>query len=96
LRKSAVLGSSLALLAGSTAISVGSAAEAPKKILASAVHVLHQISRQARLKVTDLGEKGPSRGGRATETTADVETPRLFLIETDYDGGPRARFGRLT
>ena len=93
MRKSAVLGSSLALLAGGTAaISIGSAAEAPKKILASAVHVLHQISRQARLKVTGLGAKG----GRATETTADVEKLRLFLIETDYDGGPRARFGRLT
>ena len=94
MRKSAVLGSSLALLAGSTAISVGSAAEAPKKILASAVHVLHQISPQARLKVTDLGQRGPGRGERAPETAADAETPRLFLIETDYDGGPGARFGR--
>ena len=91
MRKSAVIGASLALLAGSTAaMSIASAAAAPRQILASAVQALHLISRQASVKVINLGKKGPSRGDRATEmTTADVETRRLFLVETDYDWRPR-------
>ena len=96
MRKSAVLGASVALLAGSTAaMSIASAVAAPRKILVSAVQALNLISRRAWLTVTARGENGPGRGERATAPTADAETPRLYLIETDYDGGSRARFGRL-
>jgi hypothetical protein len=96
MRKFVVLGASVALLAGSTAaMSIASAVAAPKKILVSAVQALNLISQQAWLMVTARGKNGPGRGERVTEPAADAETPRLYLIETDYDGGPRARFGRL-
>ncbi len=73
MRKFAVLGVTLALLAGSTAaISIASASAAPKGATSS-VKVLHLISHQTSLKLIDLGKKGPSPGDQVIETTADFQ-----------------------
>jgi hypothetical protein len=85
MRKPAVIGSGLALLAGRTAV-MSIASAAPRNFLASAWKV-----------VIDLGKKGRRPGGQVTAAAIERrngETPRLYLLETDYDEGPRARFDR--
>ena len=71
MRKFAVIGATLALLAGNiAAFSVASASAAPKNG-ATSVKVLHLISHQRSLKVIDVGKKGPSPGDEVIEITAD-------------------------
>jgi hypothetical protein len=74
MRKFAVIGATLALLAGSTAaMSIGSASAAPKSGATSSVQVLHLISHQKSLQVIDIGKKGPSPGDQVIETTIDFQ-----------------------
>ena len=74
MRKFAVIGAALALLAGSAAaVSVASAPAASKPAAADSVKVLHLISHQRSLQVVDLGKKGPSPGDEVIETTADFQ-----------------------
>jgi hypothetical protein len=87
MRTFAVIGSGLALLAGRTAVpSTASASASPRKLLASAWKV-----------AIDLGKNPRRPGGQVPGATVErqgAETPRLYLVETDHDEGPRARFGR--
>jgi hypothetical protein len=74
MRKFAVLGATLALLAGTTAaMSIASASAASKGAATPSVKVLHLISHQTSLKLIDLGKKGPSPGDQVIETTADFQ-----------------------
>jgi len=74
MRKFAVIGATLALLAGSTAaMSIASASAAPKNGATSWVKVLHLISHQKSLRVIDVGKKGASPGDQVIETTADFQ-----------------------
>src|SRR5215467_13282247 len=74
MRKFAVIGVVLALLAGGTAaMSIASASAAPKPAAADSVKVLHLISRQTSLRVVDVGKKGISPGDEVIETTADFQ-----------------------
>ena len=74
MRKFAIIGATLALLAGSTAaMSIASASAAPKGAAEPSVKVLHLISKQKSLKVIDLGKKGPSPGDQIIETTVDFQ-----------------------
>jgi hypothetical protein len=74
MRKFAVIGATLALLAGSTAaMSIASASAAPKNAPTSSVKVLHLVSKQKSLKFIDLGKKGPSPGDEVIEITADFQ-----------------------
>ena len=74
MRKFAVIGATLALLAGSTAaLSIASASAAPKNGATSSVKVLHLISHQKSLRVIDVGQKGPSPGDQVIETTVDFQ-----------------------
>jgi hypothetical protein len=74
MRKFAVIGATLALLAGATAaMSIASASAAPKPAAADSVKVLHLISRQKSLQVIDIGKKGPSPGDQVIETTVDFQ-----------------------
>jgi hypothetical protein len=72
MRKFAVIGTTVALLAGSTAaMSIASASAAPKNAATPAARVLHLLSQQKSLKVIDLGKKGPSPGDQVLETTIE-------------------------
>ena len=72
MRKFAIIGATLAVLAGtSAATSVASASAAPTSAASSSVKVLHLISRQISLQVIDLGKKGASPGDQVIETTVD-------------------------
>jgi hypothetical protein len=72
MRKFAVIGATLALLAGSTAaMSIASASAAPKAAATPSARVLHLLSQQKSLKVIDLGKKGPSPGDQVLETTIE-------------------------
>jgi hypothetical protein len=74
MRKFAVVGAALALLAGTTAaVSVASASAAPKNAAADSVKVLHLISHQKSLQVIDVGKRGPSPGDQVIETTLDFQ-----------------------
>jgi hypothetical protein len=74
MRKFAVIGATLALLAGTTAaLSIASASAAPKNGATSSVKVLHLISHQKSLQVIDVGKKGPSPGDQVIETTVDFQ-----------------------
>lgn len=74
MRKFAVIGAALVLLAGATtAVSVASASAAPKHAPADSVTVLHLISHQKSLQVIDIGTKGPSPGDQVIETTLDFQ-----------------------
>ena len=74
MRKFAVIGAALALLAGTiAAMSIASASAAPKHAAADSVKVLHLISRQKSLQVIDIGTKGPSPGDQIIETTLDFQ-----------------------
>jgi hypothetical protein len=74
MRKFAVIGAALALLAGTTAaMSVASASAAPKHAATDSVTVLHLISHQKSLQVIDIGTKGPSPGDQVIETTVDFQ-----------------------
>ena len=72
MRKFALIGAILALLAGSTAaMSIASASAAPKSAANQSVQVLHLISHQKSLQVIDIGKNGPSPGDQVIETTVD-------------------------
>jgi hypothetical protein len=74
MRKFAVIGAALALLAGTTAaMSIASASAAPKHAAADSVKVLHLLSHQKSLQVIDIGTKGPSPGDQIIETTLDFQ-----------------------
>jgi hypothetical protein len=74
MRKFALIGAVLALLAGSTAaMSIASASAAPKSAADQSVKVLHLISHQKSLQVIDIGTKGPSPGDQVIETTLDFQ-----------------------
>ena len=74
MRKFALIGAVLALLAGSTAaMSIASASAAPKSAANQSVKVLHLISHQMSLQVIDIGKKGPSPGDQVIETTVDFQ-----------------------
>jgi hypothetical protein len=74
MRKFAVIGAALTLLAGTTAaMSIASVSAAPKHAVADSVKVLHLISYQKSLQVIDIGTKGPSPGDQVIETTADFQ-----------------------
>src|SRR5215472_4761853 len=74
MRKFAVIGVVLVLLAGGTAaMSIASASAAPKPAAADSVKVLHLISHQTSLRVVDVGKKGISPGDEVIETTADFQ-----------------------
>ena len=74
MRKFAVIGATLALLAGTiAAMSIASASAAPKHAAADSVKVLHLISHQKSLQVIDIGKKGPSPGDQIIETTLDFQ-----------------------
>ena len=74
MRKFAVIGAVLALLAGSTAaMSIASASAAPKSAANQSVQVLHLISHQKSLQVIDIGKKGPSPGDQVIETRVDFQ-----------------------
>jgi hypothetical protein len=74
MRKFAVIGAALALLAGATAaMSIASASAAPQRAAADSVTVLHLISHQKSLRVIDIGQKGPSPGDQVIETTVDFQ-----------------------
>jgi hypothetical protein len=74
MRKFAVIGATVALLAGTTAaMSIASASAAPKHAAADSVKVLHLISHQKSLQVIDIGTKGPSPGDQIIETTLDFQ-----------------------
>jgi hypothetical protein len=74
MRKFAVIGAALALLAGATAaVSVASASAAPRHAAADSVTVLHLLSHQKSLQVIDVGQKGPSPGDQVIETTVDFQ-----------------------
>ena len=82
MRKFAVIGATVVLLAGSTAaLSVASASAAPKNGAASAVRVLHLLSKQTSLQVIDIGKKGPSPGDQIIETTADFQNGKRVARE---------------
>jgi hypothetical protein len=72
MRKFAVIGAILALLAGTTAaMSIASASAAPKPAATDSVKVLHLISHDTSVQVIDIGKKGPSPGDQLIETTID-------------------------
>jgi hypothetical protein len=72
MRKLAIIGATLAVLAGITAaMSLASASAAPTSAATMSVKVLHLISRQISLEVVDIGAKGDSPGDQVIETTAD-------------------------
>jgi hypothetical protein len=72
MRKFAVIGATLALLAGATGgMSIASAAS--QRAAAPSVKVLHLISHQTSLEVIDLGKKGASPGDQVIETTVDFQ-----------------------
>jgi hypothetical protein len=73
MRKFAVIGAALVLLAGAAAMSVASASAAPKRAAAHSVKVLHLLSHQKSLQVIDVGAKGPSPGDQVIETTVDFQ-----------------------
>jgi len=74
MRKFAVIGATLALLAGTiAAMSIASASAAPKHAAADSVKVLHLISHQKSLQVIDIGKKGLSPGDQIIETTLDFQ-----------------------
>jgi hypothetical protein len=74
MRKFAVIGAALALLAGTAAaMSVASASAAPQYAAADSVKVLHLLSHQKSLQVIDIGAKGPSPGDQIIETTLDFQ-----------------------
>jgi hypothetical protein len=74
MRKFAVIGAALALLAGTTAaMSIASASAAPKHAAADSVKVLHLISHDTSVQVIDIGTKGPSPGDQLIETTVDFQ-----------------------
>ena len=83
MRKLAIIGAAIGLLAAATsAVSIASASAAPHRAAphdaaASSVKVLHLISRQTSLKVIDLGKKGPSAGDQIMESTADFQHGKL-------------------
>ena len=82
MRKFAIIGATLALLAGSTAaMSIASASAAPKSAATPEVKVLHLVSHQTSAKVIDLGKKGPSPGDQAIETTADFQNGKQVARE---------------
>jgi hypothetical protein len=82
MRKFAITGATLALLAGSTAaVSFASASAAPKNGAAASVRVLHLISKQKSLQVIDIGKKGPSPGDQIIETTADFQNGKRVARE---------------
>jgi hypothetical protein len=70
MRKFAVIGATIALLAGITgAASIASAA--PRSAATHSVKVLHLLSYQKSLEVIDIGAKGNSPGDQVIETTVD-------------------------
>ena len=74
MRKFAVIGATVALLAGTTAaMSIASASAAPRHAATDSVKVLHLISHQKSLQVIDIGKKGPSPGDQVIETTVDFQ-----------------------
>jgi hypothetical protein len=74
MRKFALIGATLALLAGSTAaMSIASASAAPKPAATDSVKVLHLISHDTSVKVIDIGKKGVSPGDQLIETTIDFQ-----------------------
>ena len=74
MRKFAVLGATLALLAGTiAAVSIASASAAAKHAAADSVKVLHLISHDTSVQVIDIGQKGPSPGVQLIETTVDFQ-----------------------
>jgi hypothetical protein len=73
MRKFAAIGATVALLAGTAAMSIASASAAPKHAAADSVKVLHLISHQKSLQVIDIGKKGPSPGDQIIETTLDFQ-----------------------
>jgi hypothetical protein len=82
MRKLAIVGAAIGLLAGVTStVSIASASAAPHRVAphgsAASVKVLHLISRQTSLKVIDLGKKGPSAGDQVMEGTADFQHGKL-------------------
>jgi len=74
MRKFAVIGATVVLLAGTVAaMSIASASAAPRQAAADSVKVLHLISHQKSLQVIDVGAKGPSPGDQVIETTLDFQ-----------------------
>jgi hypothetical protein len=74
MRKFAVIGATVALLAGTTAaMSIASASAAPKPAATDSVKVLHLISHDTSVKVIDIGKKGVSPGDQLIETTIDFQ-----------------------
>src|SRR5205809_8063014 len=74
MRKFALIGVTVALLAGTTAaMSIASASAAPRHAATDSVKVLHLISHQTSLQVIDIGTKGPSPGDQVIETTVDFQ-----------------------
>ena len=74
MRKFAVIGAILALLAGATAVmSIASVSAAPRHAATDSVKVLHLISHQMSLQVIDIGKKGPSPDDQVIETTVDFQ-----------------------
>src|SRR5439155_26502161 len=74
MRKFAVIGAILALLAGATAVmSIASVSAAPRRAATDSVKVLHLISHQMSLQVIDIGKKGPSPDDQVIETTVDFQ-----------------------
>jgi uncharacterized membrane protein YtjA (UPF0391 family) len=77
MRKFAVIGATVALLAGVTgATSIASAA--PRSAATTSVKVLHLISHQTSLEVIDIGAKGNSPGDQVIETTVDFQNGGLI------------------
>src|SRR5690349_19474744 len=74
MRKFAVIGATVVLLAGTVAaMSIVSASAAPRQAAADSVKVLHLLSHQKSLQVIDVGQKGPSPGDQVIETTVDFQ-----------------------
>jgi hypothetical protein len=72
MRKFAVIGATVALLAGITA-ATSIASAAPRSAATTSVKVLHLISHQTSLEVIDIGAKGNSPGDQIIETTVDFQ-----------------------
>jgi len=83
MRKLAILGATIGLLAGATGgVSIASAAPhssaAPHGAAASPARVLHLLSRQTSLNVLDLGKKGTGPGDQIMESTSEVHNGKVI------------------
>ena len=82
MRRFAIIGAILGLLAGATGgVSIASAAPhstaAQHGAASPSARVLHLISRQTSLNIIDLGKKGPGPGDQIMESTADFLNGKL-------------------